>query len=593
MTSSLEILLHGADGNLIEKGAIVTLVDQTGKPYRQDTAKSGYAKFVGLAPAQYKILVLAPGFERETVEVDAATNYESAIAVRLRESSDEAGPSVGLQALPGKAQKELGKALGLMDVGRVDEAQHHLEMANRLAPNRAEVNYLFGLFYLQSENSAKAESYWTKALQLNPDHLPALLSLGELYLQENKAAAALPYLNHAVNAEPANWRAHAFLAQAEFLQGSVDEVIEHAQRALELGHNRAEKIQPLLAAALAKHGEKDRAISLLQSYVKDHRDDSRLAEQLENLRASSDSNSSAGSDVPDEFAEAALAEALSMPDIANWRPPDIDEKVPPVEAGPSCKLQDVLREAGKRTLEFVRSVDRFTATEFLTHESINKWGLPSAPEERRFDYLVSIHEAPPGFLSVEEYRRGSNHSPADFPDGVATNGLPALMLIFHPAYIDSFEVSCEGLTHSSRGLAWQVHFRQRKDKPNRIRAYRMGMNGPSYPIALKGRAWISADTFEVTRMETDMIAPIPEIRLFTDHTAVEYGPVHFQKRQVDLWLPKIAEVYYDWKGRRIHRQHNFKRYFLFAVDDIEDVVDPRAAQESTADSPSGPGAARP
>jgi len=92
---------------------------------------------------------------------------------------------------------------------------------------------------------------------------------------------------------------------------------------------------------------------------------------------------------------------------------------------------------------------------------------------------------------------------------------------------------------------WQVHFRQRPDKPNTIRGYQIGENGPSYPVALRGRAWIAADSYQIMRMETDLIAPLPEIRLFTDHTVVEYGPVRFKSRNVEMWLPQSAELYSD------------------------------------------------
>jgi len=52
----------------------------------------------------------------------------------------------------------------------------------------------------------------------------------------------------------------------------------------------------------------------------------------------------------------------------------------------------------------------------------------------------------------------------------------------------------------------------------------MGFQGPSHPVALKGRAWIDAESYQIVRLETDMIAPLPEIRLVSDRTAIEYGP---------------------------------------------------------------------
>ncbi len=167
------------------------------------------------------------------------------------------------------------------------------------------------------------------------------------------------------------------------------------------------------------------------------------------------------------------------------------------------------------------------------------------------------------------------------------------MLIFHPYNSANFEMSCEGRTHWNGRPAWQVHFRQRRDKPNWIRSYKIGITGPSYAIALKGRAWIAADSFRITRLETDLIAPIPEIRLVADHTAIEYGPVNFKSRKVDMWLPQTAEVYFEWRGKRTYRRHSFSNYMLFAVDDKQRISEPKAAQESSSNPPTGPGNAQP
>src|SRR5215831_14237211 len=95
-------------------------------------------------------------------------------------------------------------------------------------------------------------------------------------------------------------------------------------------------------------------------------------------------------------------------------------------------------------------------------------------------------------------------------------------------------MTCEGLARWNGKSAWQIYFRQRRDKPNTIRSYRLGLDGPSYPVALKGRAWILAGSFEIARLETDLIAPLPQIKLVADHTAIEYGPVEFRSRDVDV-----------------------------------------------------------
>ena len=113
-----------------------------------------------------------------------------------------------------------------------------------------------------------------------------------------------------------------------------------------------------------------------------------------------------------------------------------------------------------------------------------------------------------------------------------------------------------------------------------MREYRLGENGPSYPVALRGRAWIAADTYQIVRMESDLVAPVPEIRLVADHMLVEYGPVRFQNRNVEMWLPQNAEVYFDWRGRRVHRRHSFSNYLLFSVDEKQRISQPKIESNS-------------
>jgi tetratricopeptide (TPR) repeat protein len=592
----LDLQIKGPSGAPIEEMALVTITKLNGQIYSQATAKAGYVRINELPQSEYNVMVVAPGFGRVTKAIDTnipgASLMKVTIELQPAPEGEDAFTDLELAALAPKAQKALGKAIESLRGNKLPQARSQLETAYRVAPSSAEVNYLYGVYSLQMSDRVQAKAYWTKALELYPDHYRALLSLSQALLDENKAGEALPYLKRAVRAEPSSWRAHAIYADAYLRQGSADEAVKQAERALELGHGQAAIVQRYLAAALAKSGERDKAVSVLQTYVQDHPSDKDAKKQLENLQLLVAQNAQGAADAAGAEAvqpgPGTLAEATALPLPSSWMPPDVDEKVPPVEPGTTCALDEVVKKAGQRIEEFVRNVDRFTATELLTHESINKWGMVSSPEQRKFEYVVSVQEVAKGFLNVDEYRSSSNNSPVNFPDGVESNGLPAQVLIFHPYNVGSFEISCEGLTRWNGGLAWQVHFRQRSDRPNRIREYKLGMDGQSYPVAMKGRAWIAADTFQITRLETDLIAPIPQIRLAADHTAIEYGPVQFKNRKVDMWLPQIAEVYYDWRGKRVHLRHSFSKYLLFSVDDKQKISAPKGAEETPPSSPSDP-----
>ena len=485
-------------------------------------------------------------------------------------------PVEGPPILAPKLQKELGKALEALRADKPAEARRHLDAVYRSAPNDADANFLLGICAAEMNDWVRAKNYWERVLVLAPKHLSALLSLGEALMRENKSAEAAQYLNRALEAEPTSWRAHAVLADACLRQGLLDESIEHAERALELGHCQAGIVQPVLARAFHLHGDQDQAIHVLQEYLQDHPTDAAATKQLGNLQASLGpaGEPSPGTASASASSEPAVATSALLP--SNWLPPDIDERVPPVEPGVACNLEEVIEKSGKRIQEFVANVDQYTATEAVSHESINKWGFASHPIKFDFDYLVSIKQNRLGLLTVDEYR-DSHYLPAKFPDGIATTGLPALVLIFHPNYVQNFKISCEGLARSKGGPAWQMYFRQRPDKPNTIRTYQIGAEGQAYPVALKGRAWIAADSFQIVRLETDLIDPLPQIRLVADHAAIEYGPVHFQSRNLDMWLPQNAEVHYDWRGRRSHRRHSFRNYLLFSVDDNQRISAPKTA----------------
>lgn len=512
---------------------------------------------------------------------DAQAQGKSATkdATHLQRGLDagDAKPTRELVALAPKVQKEIGKALEALRANKLREARRHLDTAYRLAPASADVNYVLGVYSSQSNNLDGAKSFWRKALQLNPEHLNALLSLSELLLRENNSAEALLLLKRATEAEQSSWRSHALLSEALLLQGSYDEAIQYAERALDLGHGSAASIEPVLATAFAGRGDTKRAISILQAFLKDYPADAAARRELESLQTSQfqAGDGSALTDSNELMASALTVAVPSLPLFSNWLPPDVDDKVPPVEPDAPCALDDVLQKTGKRIQELVSNVDRFTATEYLKHQSINRWGLTYSSQTRTFNYLVSVQEVRLGQLNVDEYRSRRGDAPNDFPDGVATIGLPSLVLIFHPYNAGFFEMTCEGLAKWNGTFGWQVHFRQRNDKPNTIRAYRIGVNGPPHPVALKGRAWIAADTYQILRLETDLIAPMPEIRLATDRTIIEYGPVHFREDKVDMWLPRSAEVFYDWRGRRGHRRHSFSNYLLFSVGDKQRISAPK------------------
>ncbi len=575
----VEVTVKGADGKPLPGQVMVQLITVNGQLYDQTSLKNGRARFNQVPRTEFRVLVMAPGYQRAEKQIDLMTGSKLAtVDLELQPIADveDATADRGISALSPKAQREMGKALEALRTKKPNNARTHLEAAQREAPNSAEVEYLLGVYASQVNDPAEAQAHWNNALAINPKHLSALLEVSQELLNEKKPSEATSYLNRAIEAEPSSWRAYALLAEADYMQGHRDDAIKHAEHATELGRERAAPVQPFLAGILAEAGDKERAIHILQEYLKGNPSDAVAAKQLEQWRHPESAPTGEHAAVTGELNKVNAA-ATALPIPSNWLPPDVDEKVPPVESGAVCSLDEIVQKAGEQLVALVHDVDRFTATESLVDETINKWGVPSAPETRKFSYVVSIEEVRAGHLGVYEYR-SSGGKTAEFPDGVITNGLPALVMIFHPFYAGNYDMTCEGLSRWNGGLAWQVHFRQRPDKPIANRGFRVGALGSSYPVALRGRAWISVDNHQIVRLETDLLRPVPEIRLVAEHAAIEYAAVNFREENVNLWLPRSAEVYFDWRGARVHRRHSFDNYMLFSVDEKERIGSPKGAK---------------
>jgi len=273
--------------------------------------------------------------------------------------------------------------------------------------------------------------------------------------------------------------------------------------------------------------------------------------------------------------ECAAGMASASP--ATWAPPDVDETVPSVRSDMPCPLPKVLQEVSRRVEELADNLQRFSAREQIEHMEVARKGHLRIVTKRTFNYVAQINQEA-GAPSVEEYRDGP--SPEVSPDTeVYDTGTAAFALIFHPRYIDDYAITCEGLAESGAAPAWQLHFAQRTDRPNHFHVLRQ--DNKYYHLGLKGRAWIAADTYEVLRLETDLLEPVKTVRLEREHTAIEYGPVDFRKGSVRLWLPQLADLYIEYHGHRYQRRHKFSDFQLFLVESAQVVKSPKPPDPSS------------
>jgi tetratricopeptide (TPR) repeat protein len=575
----------------------VTILDENKKPLKQQslirltnqatgaaffqTTRNSEAKFTDLPVAKYLIEVGAAGYLglHEQIAINDVS-YDMKETVTL--SRDPAAVILTVQdakQLPPKARKEAEKGAQALELSNFVEARKHLEAANRQYASSSSINFLLGYLALQQKDEEHELGYLTEATKLDPGNLQAQNLLGQLYLERSDYKQAVAAEEIVVARSPDSVSAQKVLANSYLQLKEYEKAREHSQWLVDKGGSEGAAARLVLGQALAGLHKDEAAIKTLKAYLDG--DPSPLAVRpVRQLLAQLEKRISQGEAVETTNIKiGALAEDNEYSSGNAGMPSDIDSQKPSVAAGVQCPA-NILQATANPSRELVDSIAQFSAIEHMIHENLAPDGTPRNRETRQYNYVVSISEPTQGTLTVQEFLDAGELS---VPGHIKTTGLAVLAIAFHPLFRDDFEMKCEGLGDWNSEAAWLVHFRQLDEKPSRLRTY--VVNGNNYPVRLKGRAWIRADNLQIIHLETDLVRAIPEIHLMTEHTSVSYGPVQFKRNDIDLWLPKSAELYVHFNKRRFHRSESFDHFMLFATDAAEKAKLPKAqaSQSPTSD----------
>ena len=526
------------------------------------------AVFLNTALGKYTITVTAVGYLSTLQEVSVLNPVRQDVDIVLHRDPAAITLNEASGLMPSKAKKEANRAVSLLKSGRLADAQKHLDAAYTLAPSNADLNFLLGYLHFEDNDYPQAATYLRTAASLSPHSAQTLTLLGRTNLALKNYPAAQSALEQAILVDSENWLPHNLLADSYLHEKEYSKARDEAQiavaKSVRYGKDASGAAQLTLGQALLALGQTKEGIQALQAFLKQSPPPD-LVEQVRALITKAqqeiDHPSTAASQItpPADPLLAVPKVALSM---QTWRPPDIDDVKPTIEPGVTCPTAQVLEGVGDRVQELVQDVTRFAAKEELFHKSLDGVGLSSHSETRKYDYVAAISPER-GSVLIDEYHADSGPQGGN-PDGISSTGFVMLAMVFHPGMRGDFNFDCEGRGQWRGQPAWLVHFRQRQDRPNHMQTYKVA--GSSYRVDLKGRAWISADTFQIVHVEADMANPIHEIQLLSEHQIVEYGPVPFAKKKTMLWLPKNVEIYFDFRKHRYYRQYNFDDYALFDVD---------------------------
>ncbi len=133
--------------------------------------------------------------------------------------------------------------LKLLRTGETDRALQRLELAHRLVPDNAEVNFGLGIALYAKNEIERARYSFRRAIELSPNHMGALLNLGLLETGAQRWDAAERLLRAAITLDPTSVKALFLLAEMKYAQGDFAAARAALSLALELRPNQPELIE--------------------------------------------------------------------------------------------------------------------------------------------------------------------------------------------------------------------------------------------------------------------------------------------------------------------------------------------------------------
>jgi Flp pilus assembly protein TadD len=554
---------------------------------RNPTQDGSTATFPSVKSGDYEVEIHALGF-KPTTEPVTLTARAGEITVYIYLASESSDPSQSVPPagtiMSPKLRAEMDKGLVAMRKQEYEQAKVHFSKAAQMAPGNPNLMYLLGSAELALNHLDLAKAQFESALKLEPTNQRALMALAELHLQAGDLPSAITTLEKAFDVNGADWRVHFLLATAYARSERLPEAEKHAVRAADLAHGSSAGVLYLLGEIQFAEHKTLEARDTWQQLVVNFPADPLVPKTKNKLASTANIPNQLGKDAVDALPVSALPSVVLEPVLERpWAPPDIDSNEYRLADDAVCNLDEILPLAQHRLKSQLNNFEKFTATERIEHQEVDRYGIPGPLRSRQFSYIVFVRPLAGDSVWLDENRLEGNDL-STFPTALATTGLNSMgVSVLQSVAGGSYSYRCEGLTSLRGEAAWQIRFQQKPGTRNSTRQWRK--NGQIINLPLKGRLWLAASSYDLLRIESDLAEPVAKLELTRDHLIVDYGPVNFENGNVRLWLPWSAEMFMELHGKRYHHKHYLTDYLLFVVDTNHKIATPETPSTINADSP--------
>ncbi len=283
-----------------------------------------------------------------------------------------------------------------------------------------------------------------------------------------------------------------------------------------------------------------------------------------------------------ELGEASPISTLAAPKISSYVDQPIDQlknAVPhlnPIErdasldavgAGAPTSATDaadfILSKTGAIIADLLHRMPNLIAREQVKQPVVipnHKW-----IDTRTYNYRIVHRQKPSGGDVIDEFRTDARNQPIDIsannPNRPLGVGFATMWLFFLPGNLHESRFRYLGEQSIGSHNTYVLAFAQIPTNMGLGAVIESTSGHCSTP--LQGISWIDQSTFQIVRMQTDLLSPLPDIRLYQLRSVLTYGSVKIAGLELLLWLPSEVETTWETGYRTAEEFHLYSNFRLF------------------------------
>jgi tetratricopeptide (TPR) repeat protein len=249
-------------------------------------------------------------------------------------------------------------------------------------------------------------------------------------------------------------------------------------------------------------------------------------------------------------------------------------------------LAGILSAVGNNVSRLFANLFSLSATESVQLERSDRKGNADRRKDFKYLYLClgTVDKKDPFFDEYRSDERGSEVLQAGLDEGyMLTVGFMSSPLIFHPIHQSGSEFRLLGYQKLRGRNTFVVAYAQIPGQSRLKVQFQAGKKAEE--MYKQGIAWIDAENYQIIRVVSELLTPLPQIRLNRLRTEIDFDRVRFNHTKEEFWMPLQVIVTVDWNNRLLRNSHAYSDFRLFDVRASVKIEQPKGDGKAMDGSP--------